>query len=38
MGRTDKFIDALREKEIHDYNIPIRVKALKAEYKRSPIF
>ena len=32
----DKFIDALKEKVIHDYNIPINVKALRAEYKRSP--
>ena len=32
----DKFIDALKEKVIHDYNIPISVKALRAEYKRSP--
>ena len=31
-----KFIDALKEKVIHDYNIPISVKALRAEYKRSP--
>ena len=31
----DKFIDALKEKVIHDYNIPIHVKA---EYKRSPYF
>ena len=29
----DKFIDALKEKVIHDYNIPISVKALRAEYK-----
>ena len=28
----------LKEKVIHDYNIPIHVKALRAEYKRSPIF
>ena len=34
----DKFIDALKEKVIHDYNIPIRVKPLRAEYKRSPYF
>ena len=34
----DKFIDALKEKVIHDYNIPINVKALRAEYKRSPYF
>ena len=34
----DKFIDALREKVIHDYKIPISVKALRAEYKRSPYF
>ena len=34
----DKFIDALKEKVIRDYNIPINVKALRAEYKRSPYF
>ena len=34
----DKFIDALKEKVIHDYNIFIHVKALRAEYKRSPYF
>ena len=34
----DKFIDALKEKVIHDYNIPISVKALRAEYKRGPYF
>ena len=34
----DKFIDALKEKVIHDYNIPVHVKALRAEYKRSPYF
>ena len=34
----DKFIDALKEKVIHDYNIPISIKALRAEYKRSPYF
>ena len=34
----DKFIDALKEKVIHDYNIPINVKALRVEYKRSPYF
>ena len=34
----DKFIDALKEKVIHDYNIPKRVKTLRAEYKRSPYF
>ena len=34
----DKFIDALKEKVIHNYNIPISVKALRAEYKRSPYF
>ena len=34
----DKFIDALKEKVIHDYNIPINIKALRAEYKRSPYF
>ena len=35
---VDKFIDALKEKVIHDYNIPISVKVLRAEYKRSPYF
>ena len=34
----DKFIDALKEKVIHDYNILIRVKGLRAEYKRNPYF
>ena len=34
----DKFIDALKEKVIHDYNIPISIKALRAESKRSPYF
>ena len=34
----DKFIDALKEKVIHDYNIPISVKVLRVEYKRSPYF
>ena len=34
----DKFIDALKEKVIYDYNIPISIKALRAEYKRSPYF
>ena len=36
--KLDKFIDALKEKVIHDCNIPISVKALRAEYKRSPYF
>ena len=34
--KLEKFIDALKEKVIYDYNIPIRVKSLRAEYKRSP--
>ena len=34
----DKFIDTQKEKVIHDYNIPISIKALRAEYKRSPYF
>ena len=34
----DRFIDALKENVIHDYNIPISIKALRAEYKRSPYF
>ena len=33
-----KIIDALMEKVIYDYNIPISVKVLRAEYKRSPYF
>ena len=28
----------MKEKVIHDYNIPISVKAHRAEYKRSPYF
>ena len=31
----DKFIDVLKEKVIHGYNIPLRVKALRAEYKEA---
>ena len=34
----DKFIDALKEKVIHDYSIHISVKALRAEYKKKSIF
>ena len=34
----DRFTDALKEKVIHDYNIPISINALRAEYKRSPYF
>ena len=30
----DKFMDALKEKVIHDYNIPISIKAPRAEYKK----
>ena len=33
----DRFIDALKEKVIHDYNIPIHVKALE-QSTRSPYF
>ena len=33
-----KFMDSLKEKVIHDYNIPIAVKELRAEYKHSPYF
>ena len=34
----DKFIEALKEKVIDDYIISIHIKALRAEYKRSPYF
>ena len=34
----DKFIKALKEKVIHDYNIPITVKELRVEYNNSPYF
>ena len=34
----EKFIKALKEKVIHDYNIPITVKELRAEYNNSPYF
>ena len=34
----DKFIKALKEKVIHDYNIPITVKELRADYNSSPYF
>ena len=34
----DKFIDAVKENVIHDYNIPISVKTFRAEYNRSPYF
>ena len=34
----DRFINALKEKVIYDYNIPIHVKSLRAEYKRNPYF
>ena len=34
----DRFIDALKEKVIHDYNITIHIKALRAENKGSPYF
>ena len=34
----NKVIDMLSEKAIHDYNIPITVKELRAEYKNSPFF
>ena len=37
-AELNKFIDALKERVIYDYNIPIRVKALRAECKRSPYF
>ena len=33
-----KFINALKEKVIHEYNIPITVKELRAEYNNSPYF
>ena len=34
----DKFIDAVKGKVIHHYNIPLSIKALRAEYKKSPYF
>ena len=34
----DKFIDALKEMVTHDYNIPIHIKALRAEYKEKSLF
>ena len=34
----DKFIKSLKEKVIHEYNIPITVKELRAKYNNSPYF
>ena len=36
--KLDKFIKALKEKVIHDYNIPITVKELRVGYNNSPYF
>ena len=35
--QLDKFIDALKQKVILDYNIPIKVKTLRAASKKNPI-
>ena len=37
-AEIDRFLEMLKEKVIHDYNIPISVKELRAEYKNSPFF
>ena len=34
----DKFLTDLKRKVIHDYDIPLTLKELKAEYPRSPFF
>ena len=34
----DKFISSLKSKVIHDYNIPVSVKELRAEYPNSPFY
>ena len=35
-AELDKFIKSMKEKVIHEYNIPITVKKLRAEYNNSP--
>ena len=37
-AELDKFIKSMKEKVIHEYNIPITVKELRAEYNNSPYF
>ena len=34
----NKFIESLKRKVIHDYDIPISIKELSAEYEKSPFF
>ena len=34
----NRFLERLKQKVIHDYNIPVRAKELRAEYKNSPYF
>ena len=34
----DKFLDVLKEKLTHDYELPLSAKQLRAEYKNSPFF
>ena len=34
----NRFLEELKRKVIHDYNIPVTVKELRAEYPRSPYF
>ena len=35
---TNKFLESLKRKVIHDYDIPISIKELSAEYEKSPFF
>ena len=37
-AELDKFIKSMKEKVIHEYNIPITVKELRAAYNNSPYF
>ena len=34
----NKFLESLKRKVIHDYDIPISIKELSAEYEKSPFF
>ena len=34
----NKFLESLKKKVIHDYDIPISIKELNAEYEKSPFF
>ena len=34
----NKFLESLKRKVIHDYDIPISIKELRAEYEKSPFF